>query len=126
MSSSKAVYYHGDRKLQIEAYIYPEEDVEKQWHKGIDGVTGASIKFIDKDKRRSITPLTDDFKGCPFEKNYLRTTWLLYKNFSAAIKGKEELALELNDAYQSSISVHMANRAIREERIERWLPEYDI
>ena len=127
----QTIKFYGDKATIIansmaEAYIYPEKDVEKQWDKGIDGVTGASIKFIDKDKRRSITPSRDDFKGSPFKKNYERATWLLYKNFAAAIKGKEELAMGLNAGYQSSISVHMANMAIREERIERWLPEYDI
>jgi len=31
----------------------------------------------------------------------------------------------LKDGNQSAISVHMANKAIREESVERWLPEYD-
>lgn len=108
------------------AFIYPENEVENEWDEKIDGVSRASIKFIDDDKKRTITPKQDDFVDCPFESNYDKTTWLLYKNFAAAINGKEKLELGLKDGYQSAISVHMANKAIREEVVARWLPEYDI
>ena len=65
-------------------------------------------------------------KNCPFEDNYLKTTWLLYENFAAAIKGKEKLIMGLKDGYQSAISVHLANMAMRQERTVKWLPEYNV
>ena len=55
-----------------------------------------------------------------------KATWLLYQNFAAAIKGREELRLGLEDGYQSAISVHMANKAMRGDTIEKWLPEYEV
>lgn len=126
----QTIKFYGDKATIVtsrmdDAYIYPEEDAEKEWGEEVDGVTSASIKLIDTDKKRSITPLSKD-DSCPFKDNYHKTTWLLYKNFAAAIKGKEKLVLGLKDGYQSAISVHMANKAIREERVERWLQEYDI
>ncbi len=127
----QTIKFYGDKGTIVsnrmnEAYIYSEEDNSKEWDDGIDGVTSASFKIIDKEKRRRITPSQYDIKGCPFKDNYLKTTWLLYKNFAAAIKGKEPLKLGLKDGYQSSISVHMANNAIRKERLERWIPEYNV
>ena len=80
----------------------------------------------DEDKRRRITPVENINPNCPFEDNYLKTTWLLYENFAASIKGEAELALGLKDGYQSAISVHLANKAMREEQTMHWLPEYDI
>ena len=106
--------------------LFPEDDSKSQWNENVDAVSGASIKIIDKDKGRSIKLPKDASKSLTFDDNYQQTTWLLYKNFAAAIKGEEELALGLKDGYQSAISVHMGNLAIREERVERWLPEYDV
>lgn len=125
------IKFYGDKATIVTngmngAFIYPENNAEKEWDDQIDGVTRASIKFIDDDKKRSITPIQDDFVDCPFESNYDKTTWLLYKNFAAAINGTEKLELGLKDGYQSAISVHMANKAIREEVVVKWLPEYDI
>ncbi len=126
----QTIKFYGDKGTIVsnqmnEAFIYPEGESEKEWDEGMDAVTGASIKIINKEKRRSITP-KDENEDCPFEGNYLRTTWLLYKNFAAAIKGTEELKMGLKDGYQSAISVHMANMAMREEKVVRWLPEYNV
>jgi predicted dehydrogenase len=124
------IKFYGDKATIVsngmsEAYLYPEEGTEKEWDDQIDGVTSASIKIINDDNKRDITPKQDDIIY-PFEDNYRNTTWLLYKNFAAAIKGNEKLKLGIKDGYQSAISVHMANKAIRGESIERWLPEYNI
>lgn len=109
-----------------EAYIIPEAGADRDWSEETDGVTSASIKILDDSKKRDITPKMDENIQYPFEDNYHNATWLLYRNFASAIKGKEKLELGLNDGYQSAISVHMANKALRTESIERWLPEYDI
>lgn len=127
----QTIKFYGDRGTIVsmrmnEAFLYPEEDADKDWGEGIDSVTSASIKIIDEDKKRNITPKLDEQINYPFGDNYHNSTWLLYKNFAAAIKGKEKLELGLEDGYQSAISVHMANKAIREETIERWLPEYNV
>lgn len=129
----QTIKFFGDKATIITnqmdgGFIIPEGEVEKGWGEGVDGVSGASITIVNRkeDQRRKITPVVDDEEYCPFEDNYFKTTWLLYKNFAAAIKGDEELVLGLKDGYQSSISVHMANMAMQEERTVRWLPEYDI
>ncbi len=123
--------FYGDKATIItnsmdEAFIYPETDVEKEWNEETDGISGASIKIIDKDKQRTITPTEDENVAYPFDDHYRKTTYLLYKNFAAAIKGEEKLKLGIKDGYQSAISVHLANIAIREEKVVRWLPEYNI
>lgn len=127
----QTIKFYGDKATIVsnkmnEAYIYPEADAAKEWDERIDGMTSASIKIIDEDQKRNITPKQNENDNYPFEDNYRNTTWLLYKNFSGAIKGKEKLQLGLADGYQSSISVHLANKAIREESVQKWLPEYDI
>ena len=127
----QSIKFYGDKGTIVsnrmsEAFIYPENDAKSQWNEDIDAVSGASIKIIDKDKGRTIKLPKDALKDNIFEDNYEQTTWLLYKNFAAAIKGEEGLVMGLKDGYQSAISVHMANRALREERVERWLPEYDV
>ena len=110
-----------------EAYIYAEEGADQELVDEIDGVTGASIMIVKKDKRRRhVKAIEVEVEGNPFEDNYRKTTWLLYHNFADAIKGRAKLKLGLKDGYQSAISVHMANNALREDRIERWLPEYDV
>ncbi|MFY0626778.1 MAG: Gfo/Idh/MocA family oxidoreductase [Reichenbachiella sp.] len=129
----QAIKFYGDKATIVtnqmnEAFIYPEGEQDKGWGEEVDGVSGASVKIIgSKDtQKREITPIQEDSNSCPFEDNYFKTTWLLYENFAAAIKEKESLIMGLKDGYQSAISVHMANTAMREERTVRWLPEYDI
>lgn len=109
-----------------QAYIYPENQVDKKWDDGIDGITGASIKLVDKETRRHITPLAKEELIFPFEMAYLNNTWLLYKNFAAAIKGEEKLQLGLNAGYESAIAVHMANQALRNSEIVDWKEAYSI
>lgn len=109
------------------AFIYPEdESMEKDWKEEIDSVSGASIKIIDNDKKRNIKPKDNKDIVYPTNDFGFNATWLLYKNFSAAIKGEEELLLGLKDGYQSAIAVHMANQAVRNSEIVEWLPEYDM
>lgn len=129
----QTIKFFGDKATIITnqmdgGFIIPEGEVGKGWGEGVDGVSGASIKIVNRkdNQRRRITPVEEENTNCPFEDNYFKTTWLLYKNFAAAIKGKEKLMLGLQDGYQSAISVHMANTAMREERTVRWLPEYDV
>ena len=92
----------------------------------MDGVSGATIKIFDNDKMRKIYPTKNEQMVYPTDNDNFNVTWHLYKNFAAAIKGEEPLLLGLKDGYQSAISVHMANDAIRNEKIVKWLPEYDI
>lgn len=109
------------------AFIYPEGDeVEKSWEDEIDSVSGASIKIIDKEKKRNIKPGKEHDIVYPSEDFGYNATWLLYKNFASAIRGEEELLLGLKDGYQSAISVHLANKAVREGKIVNWLPEYNF
>ncbi|WP_372772231.1 Gfo/Idh/MocA family protein [Mangrovibacterium sp.] len=108
------------------AFIYPEDDsLDKNWKEEIDSVTGASIKIIDNDKKRNIKPVEKNI-AYPSDNFMYNATWLLYKNFAAAINGTEELKLGIEDGYRSAIAVHMANRAVRQSEIVNWLPEYDV
>lgn len=126
------IKFYGDKATIVshsmaEAFIYPEgKRVDEEWKDNVDSVTGASIKIIGRDNKREITPNIKDEIAYPTDSDFFNVTWRLYKNFAAAINGKEELLLGLKDGYQSAISVHMANDAIRNERVVRWLPEYDI
>lgn len=109
------------------AEIFPQgKRVDEEWKDNLDSVTGATIKIIGKDDKRNITATMDDGIIYPSDNDNFNVTWRLYKNFAAAIKGKEKLLLGLKDGYQSAISVHMANDAIRNERVAHWLPEYDV
>jgi len=129
----QTIKFYGDKATIVtnrmnEAYMYPEGDSGEGWGEGIDGVSGASIKIIksDEDKKRLITPVEEINENCPFDDNYLKTTWLLYENFAAAIKGEEKLVMGLKDGYQSAISVHLANLAMQQEKTMHWLPEYNV
>ncbi len=129
----QTIKFYGDKATIVTnqmdgAYMYPEGDADKGWGEGIDGVSGASIKLVNEDsnQKRAINPVESANENCPFEDNYFKTTWSLYENFAAAIKGKEELVMGLKDGYQSAISVHMANKAMEEEKTMRWLPEYNV
>ncbi len=124
--------FYGDKATIVSygmnrAEIYPEDKrIDEEWKDNLDSVTGASIKIIGKENKRKITPEKDDAIIYPTDDDNFNVTWRLYKNFAAAIKGKEKLLLGLKDGYQSAISVHMANDAIRNEKVARWLPEYDV
>lgn len=124
--------FYGDKATVVshgmnKAEIYAEgKSVEQEWSSTVDGVSGASIKIIGDMEKRSVEPKADESIIYPTDDQFFNMTWKLYKNFAAAIKGEEPLLLGLKDAYQSAISVHMANDAIRNERVVRWLPEYDI
>ncbi len=109
------------------AEIYPEgESLDENWKDSVDSVTGASIKIIGKENKRNILPKKEDDIVYPTDNHNFNVTWRLYKNFAAAIKGKEKLLLGLEDGYKSAIAVHMANDAIRNERVVRWVPEYNL
>ncbi|MCF8358965.1 MAG: Gfo/Idh/MocA family oxidoreductase [Prolixibacteraceae bacterium] len=124
--------FYGDKATIVtqamdKAFIYPEDQSmdNTDWQKEVDSVTGASIKIIDKDKKRTIKPVEDNNIIFPTDNFYYNTTWLLYKNFAAAINGKKQLLLGLNEGYQSGISVHIANMAIHNNETTFWKPEYD-
>lgn len=127
------IKFYGDKATIVsygmkKAEIYPQgKRVDEKWKDSVDSVTGASIKIMGKkDDKRTINAVKEDDIICPTDNDYFNVTWRLYKNFAAAIKGKEKLLLGLKDGYQSAIAVHMANDAIRNEKVVRWLPEYDI
>ena len=83
-------------------------------------------EFIDKDKKRTIEPSDKGEIVYPTDNFFYNTTWLLYKNFAASIKGKEKLLLGLEEGYQSAISVHLANMAVRNGQVAEWKDEYSI
>ncbi len=128
----QTIKFYGDKGTIVSnrmdvAHFYPEPTIEEEMKEEIDGVTGASYKIIKRGvERRKINPLPGEVEGNPFEDNYRKTTWLLYHNFADAIRGRAELKLGLEKGYQSAISVHMANMAIRGDSIQKWLPEYDV
>lgn len=124
--------FYGDKATIIThamdtATIYPEEKSQNEaWRDEVDSVTGASIKIIDNDKRKTINPKISDDIVYPTDNFYYNTTWLLYKNFYKAIKGKEKLILGLDEGYQSAISVHIANLAVRNAEVAEWKMDYNI
>lgn len=124
--------FYGDKATIIsygmaKAHIVPQGDaVDEEWKDNVDSVTGASIKIVGKEDKRKITPDIKEDIVYPTDNDNFNVTWRLYDNFAKAIKGKEKLMLGLQDGYQSAISVHMANDAIRNERVVRWQPEFDI
>jgi predicted dehydrogenase len=127
----QTIKFYGDKGTIVtnqmnEAHIYLEDETNTELKEKVDAVSGASIKIMNRDKGRKIDIPKSAEEENAFENNYHQTTWLLYKNFAAAIKGEEKLLMGLKDGYQSSISVHMANKAIYEEKVEHWLPEYDV
>lgn len=129
----QTIKFYGDKATIVthqmnDAWIFPEREVDKTWGEDLDSVSGASIKIINGNERekRKITVHDEEAEKAPFDDNYLKTTWLLYRNFAAAIKGKKELFMGLKDGYQSAISVHLANMAMREDQTMVWLPEYNV
>ncbi|MCV9386679.1 Gfo/Idh/MocA family protein [Reichenbachiella ulvae] len=124
--------FYGDKATVVShgmntAEIFPEGDrIEEEWSSTVDGVSGASIKIIGDTNKRKVEPIGDDGVVYPSKNDNFNMTWKLYKNFAAAIRGKEKLLLGLKDAYQSAISVHMANDAIRNGKVVDWRPEFDI
>lgn len=126
------IKFYGDKATIVsygmnKAEIFPEGNkIEEEWTSSIDGVSGASIKIIGDVEKRTVTPKESNSEIYPSDNDNFNMTWKLYKNFAAAIKGEEKLLLGLKDAYQSAISVHMANDAIRNDKIVKWMPEYDI
>lgn len=125
--------FYGD-KGTIKSYgmrtasIIPQgEAVSEEWKNNVDSVTGASIKIIGKktDERKIKAQKTEDIIY-PTDNDNFNVTWRLYDNFAKAILGQEKLMLGLKDGYQSAISVHMANDAIRHEKVVRWQDEYNV
>ncbi|WP_136480784.1 Gfo/Idh/MocA family protein [Cognatitamlana onchidii] len=114
---------HGMNKAEI---IPEGKKVDEKWKDSVDSVSGASVKIIGNDNKREIYTKNSDDLIYPTDNDNFNVTWHLYKNFAKAIKGEEPLFLGLKDGYQSAISVHMANKAIREETVVKWLPEYDV
>lgn len=124
------IKFRGDKativtKFMDETYIYPEQDADLAALGNVDGVTGASMKLFHRENRKEIASSIYNDKRYPFDTSYLNATWILYKNFAAAIQGKEKLLLGLDEGSKSAIAVHMANDAIQNEKVVRWLPEYD-
>ncbi len=125
--------FYGDKGTIVSygmarATIIPQgKAVSEEWKNNVDSITGASIKIIGKKSdERQIKPEKTDDIVYPTDNDNFNVTWRLYDNFAKAIKGKEKLMLGLHDGYQSAISVHMANDAIRNEKVVRWLDEYDV
>lgn len=131
MHEGFTIKFRGDKativtKFMDETYIYPEQDADLAALGNVDGVTGASMKLFHRENRKEIASSIYNDKRYPFDTSYLNATWILYKNFAAAIQGKEKLLLGLDEGCKSAIAVYMANDAIQNEKVVRWLPEYDV
>lgn len=124
--------FYGDKATVVShgmntADIFPEGDkIEEEWSSTVDGVSGASIKIIGDTKKRKVEPKEEHGVVYPSDNANFNMTWKLYKNFVNAIKGKEKLLLGLHEAYQSAISVHIANDAIRNEKVVSWNSDFDV
>ena len=49
-----------------------------------------------------------------------------YERMEQYLIASDAVVLYYEDGYQSAVSVHMANEAIREDKVVHWLPEYSI
>lgn len=106
----EAMYYVENNTL--------EQNSENQ-SENIDGITGATLKAWEQGKGVEIK--VDDQP-----KSDTETTSLAFKHFAECINNNITPISNVEVGRQSAVSVHMANMAMKNEKIEYWKDEYSI
>jgi predicted dehydrogenase len=99
------------------AFIYAESTENARGT--VDGVSGATIKATTQGK-----PVEIIFKKAG-EPDIEPTTFALQDFFECVRSGKKPVSNVVNAA-ESSIAIHMGNRAMDTETFQTWKPEYSI
>src|SRR5688572_20811663 len=99
------------------AFIYAEST--ENIRGTVDGVSGATIKAVTQGE-----PVEIIFKK-PGERDIEPTTFALQDFFECVRSGKRPVSNVVN-AGESSIAIHMGNRAMDTETFQTWKPEYSI
>lgn len=115
-------------KLDLNSGILITEAVKDESIKeDIDAVTGASYKLIKKSPDRKLHPKETDaayeYYG-QFVDGYVLDTLMGYKSLAESITKTGTYPSIIKPAKYNSIAIHLANKAMREGGVHRWLPEY--
>lgn len=103
--------------LRNKAYIYPENT--KNLKGTVDGVTGATIATTTQGKGVEI--IFDK----PGEKSLEPTIYSL-QDFGDCIREKRKPLSNVETGRDTSIAIHMGNKAANTETFQAWKPEYSI
>ncbi|RQO66276.1 hyaluronate lyase [Pedobacter sp. KBW06] len=101
--------------LVNDAIFYPEKSNRKELET-VDGVTGATKIVWDKDGG---IPIRTDLPGKD-------GTYYSLKDFHRAIAEKKQPDSNVITGARTAICVHLANKALYEERIEKWDSKYNV
>jgi len=99
------------------AFIYPESTENKRGT--VDGVTGATIPSVTQG-----TPVEISFKK-PGEEDLEPTSYALADFFECIRTGKAPVSNVIT-AGQTSIAIHLGNKAMDTQTWQSWQPEYNI
>lgn len=101
--------------LVDEAVYYPEKETLKEYHQTVDGVTGATRITWNKDG--GIPILTEPLKD---------GSWYALNDFHKCVSLLEQPTSNAYTGAKTAITVHMINKSIFGNSIEKWLPAYDV
>ncbi|WP_339926374.1 Gfo/Idh/MocA family oxidoreductase [uncultured Cyclobacterium sp.] len=106
------------RKNGQEAFIFPERPPDTSMNMHVDGVTGATMEAWDRQEGIPIKTAgaTDDETA---------TKMALEGFLNCVLKGNRPTA-DVLSGYLTSVSTHMANAAMSNERIEYWKEVYNV
>jgi len=100
--------------LTTEGIYYPEKTALKELQT-VDGVTGATKIEWNKDG------------GIPILKEPTKDgTWYAFKDFHKCLTENKQPDSNIITGAKTAICVHLANKALNENRIMSWKPEYNV
>lgn len=100
--------------LMDQGVFYPEAAAKKELET-VDGVTGATKMEWNTDG------------GIPIEKEKMKDgTWYALKEFYTSVAEKKTPVSNVITGATTAFCVHLANKAIYENKVEKWKSEYDV
>ena len=99
---------------------------EKQLREDVDAITGASYKLIKKSPDRILRSAGEDAAYAYYSdyvNGYILDTLLGYRQLAASLKAGEKVNTSRQGKY-NALACILANKAMREDGVQEWKPEY--
>ena len=107
-----------NRRTGQQGFIFPERPPDTSMNIHVDGVTGATMEAWDRQEGIPIRTdgATDDEAA----------TRMALEGFVDSVLNGNRPTSDVLSGYLTSVSTHMANEAMYNERIEFWKKEYNV